>query len=42
MYAETTSVLNEQYRTLEIENGKLKEELKRIKTNEATDQTLTK
>ncbi|EJW76624.1 hypothetical protein WUBG_12464 [Wuchereria bancrofti] len=39
-YTETTSTLNEQYRTLEIENGKLKEELKKIKANIATDQTL--
>ncbi|VDO47974.1 unnamed protein product [Brugia timori] len=39
-YTETTSALNEQYRILEIENGKLKEELKKIKENIATDQTL--
>ncbi|MCP9259699.1 hypothetical protein DINM_003057 [Dirofilaria immitis] len=39
-YTETTSILNEQYRNLEIENGKLKEELRRIETNIATDQTL--
>uniref|UniRef100_A0A0R3S0U0 Protein phosphatase 1 regulatory subunit 21 n=1 Tax=Elaeophora elaphi TaxID=1147741 RepID=A0A0R3S0U0_9BILA len=39
-YTETTSALNEQYRTLEIENVKLKEELKRIRTNIATDQTV--
>ncbi|CAG9531614.1 unnamed protein product [Cercopithifilaria johnstoni] len=39
-YTETTSALNEQYRILEIENVKLKEELKRIKTDVVTDQTV--
>ncbi|EJD74668.1 hypothetical protein LOAG_18046 [Loa loa] len=40
-YMETTAALNEQYRTLEIENGKLKEELKGIRMNVTTNQTLS-
>uniref|UniRef100_A0A915PN44 Protein phosphatase 1 regulatory subunit 21 n=1 Tax=Setaria digitata TaxID=48799 RepID=A0A915PN44_9BILA len=39
-YTETTSALNEQYRNLEIENGKLKEELKRIKVDVAAGDSL--
>ncbi|VDK81126.1 unnamed protein product [Litomosoides sigmodontis] len=39
-YTETTSALNEQYRTLEIENVRLKEELKRIRTNVAIERTV--
>ncbi|VDK76299.1 unnamed protein product [Onchocerca ochengi] len=39
-YTETTSALNEQYRNLEIENEKLKEELKRIRTNVVTDRSM--
>ncbi|VDO43041.1 unnamed protein product, partial [Onchocerca flexuosa] len=39
-YTEATSTLNKQYRNLEIENEKLKEELKKIRTNVVTDQSL--
>ncbi|KAL3985116.1 putative coiled-coil domain-containing family protein [Acanthocheilonema viteae] len=39
-YTETSSALNEQYRTLEIENVRLKEELKRIRMNVGIDQAV--